>query len=87
MLIALVILLAYLNPLVRLVAAVLGGIGLGFLSGELGKFLTSDNNYLALGFLVDLFLFISVRYMLDREQELERSQDEAPQSAPALAGA
>ena len=45
MLIAIVLLVAFLNPIARRVGAILGGIGLGFFIDELGKFLTSDNNY------------------------------------------
>jgi hypothetical protein len=45
MLIAIVILVSFLSPVARMVGAVLGGIGFGFFIDELGKFLTSDNNY------------------------------------------
>jgi pimeloyl-ACP methyl ester carboxylesterase len=71
MLIALVLLLAYLNPVARLVAAVLGGIGLGFFIDELGKFLTSDNNYFfkptaALIYVFFVIFFLAGRYLARR---------------------
>ncbi len=45
MLVAIVVLLTFINTTARQVGAVLGGIGFGFFIDELGKFLTSDNNY------------------------------------------
>ncbi len=45
MLLAIVILLNFLNKWARYLAAVLGGFGFGAFIDELGKFLTSDNNY------------------------------------------
>ena len=71
MLIALVILLAYLNPVARQVGAVLGGIGLGFFIDELGKFLTSDNNYFfkptaAIIYIFFILFFLASRYLFSR---------------------
>jgi hypothetical protein len=45
MLIAQVMLLAFLGKHVKRAAAVIGGIGFGAFIDELGKFLTSDNDY------------------------------------------
>src|SRR5256886_16802432 len=45
MLVAIVLLLLYLSPTTRLVAAIVGGAGFGAFVDELGKFVTSDNDY------------------------------------------
>jgi hypothetical protein len=45
MLAGLVLLLSFAGPVVRPVAAVLSGMGLGLFIDEVGKFVTSDNNY------------------------------------------
>jgi hypothetical protein len=45
MLIAVGLLLSYHGPRVRRTGAVLGGVGFGFFVDELGKFITSDNDY------------------------------------------
>ncbi len=45
MVFAQMILLAFVVPAARQVAAVLGGIGLGLFIDEVGKFITADNNY------------------------------------------
>lgn len=70
MLIAIVLLLSFLNKEVRYVSAVIGGIGFGVFIDELGKFITSDNNYFyeptfAYIYLVFIFIFLSYR-VLDR---------------------
>jgi hypothetical protein len=63
MLVALILLLAFLGRRIQHSAAVLGGIGFGTFIDELGKFITSDNNYffqpaiaLIYGIFVVLFL-------------------------------
>ena len=64
MLIALVISLAFLGPRARNVVAVLGGVGFGTFIDELGKFITSDNDYfyrpaVSLIYIIFVLLFIA----------------------------
>jgi hypothetical protein len=73
MLIALIILLAFLSPRERQAAGLIGGIGVGLFIDELGKFITADNNYffkptaaLIYCFFVGLFLVV---------RQLERGRD------------
>lgn len=66
MLIALVLLLAFLDRGSRTVAAVLGGIGFGTFVDELGKFITTDNNYfyqpsVALIYIIFVLIFFAIR--------------------------
>jgi hypothetical protein len=73
MLIALVILLSFLSPVARQVAAVLGGIGFGFFIDELGKFLTSDNNYFfkptaAIMYVFFVLFFLGIRSLRRRRK-------------------
>ncbi|MBV9355104.1 MAG: hypothetical protein JO023_06200, partial [Chloroflexi bacterium] len=66
MLAALVLLLSFLGAPARGVAALVGGIGFGLFIDELGKFITSDNDYffqptIGLLYLVFVVLFITFR--------------------------
>jgi len=45
MALAVVVLLSYVGPALRSVGAVLGGVGFGLFVDEIGKFVTSDNDY------------------------------------------
>ena len=63
---ALLFLLAYVGQRIRRVAAILGGLGFGLFIDELGKFITSDNNYfyrptIALIYVVLVLLFLRLR--------------------------
>ncbi|MDP3954823.1 MAG: hypothetical protein Q8Q15_00480 [bacterium] len=66
MLIALVILLAFLDQRATVIAAVLGGIGFGAFIDELGKFITRDNDYffqptVALIYVIFVLIFFAIR--------------------------
>ncbi len=76
MLIAIWVGLIYLNRGGRTASAIIGGIGFGFFIDELGKFITSDNNYFykpAAGiiYIVFIILFLITRE-LSRRQVLDR---------------
>jgi hypothetical protein len=66
MLIAIVLLVSFLNPIARRVGAILGGIGLGFFIDELGKFLTSDNNYFFKPTAAIIYIFFIAFYLVAR---------------------
>jgi hypothetical protein len=66
MLIALVLLLAFVGRSMQRVAALLGGVGFGLLIDEVGKFVTSSNDYffqpaVAIIYLVFVAIFLSFR--------------------------
>jgi hypothetical protein len=66
MLIAIGLLLLFLSPFTRLLAAIVGGAGLGAFIDELGKFVTADNDYFfqptaALVYVFFVVLFLAVR--------------------------
>jgi hypothetical protein len=66
MLIALIVLLAFLDHRVKIIAAVLGGIGFGTFIDELGKFITRDNDYffqptVALIYVIFVLIFFIIR--------------------------
>jgi hypothetical protein len=72
MLAALLILLSYLGHRIRRTAAVIGGVGFGLFIDELGKFITSDNDYfyrpaIAVIYVIFVLLFIWWR-SLDRHR-------------------
>lgn len=72
MLIALLLVLSYLDLSIRWLAALLAGIGFGTFIDELGKFITEDNDYffhptIALLYIVFTLLFLLVRSIHWRE--------------------
>ena len=77
MLIAIGLLLSFLGRRWRRPAAVIGGIGFGFFIDELGKFVTSDNDYFfkptaAMIYIIFILLFFATRWMQTRRGFSER---------------
>lgn len=73
MLLALVLLLAFLGRRIQALAALIGGVGFGTFIDELGKFITSDNNYffqptIALMYMLFVLLFITFRALEYRQR-------------------
>lgn len=73
MMVSLVLLLAFLGNRILWLSAILGGIGFGIFLDELGKFVTSDNNYLfqptvAILYIIFLGLFFIFRYIDDKSK-------------------
>ncbi|WP_350281136.1 hypothetical protein [Kribbella sp. HUAS MG21] len=87
MLIAISLLLGYVGPVVRPAAATVGGIGFGLFIDEVGKFVTSDNNYFykptaAIVYVVFVlivlgFRFLTTRRPIDPREELANVVDHA----------
>lgn len=68
MLFSIIILLSFLGKRLRILGSLIGGVGFGLFIDELGKFITSDNNYFyeptaALLYLIFLGLFFLFRYI------------------------
>ncbi len=79
MLVAIVILLASLSPLSAPVAAVIGGIGFGVFIDELGKFVTSDNDYffepaIAIIYVIFIVLYLGIRSLSKRAHSSEETR-------------
>ncbi|HVA96635.1 MAG TPA: hypothetical protein VND99_03190 [Candidatus Acidoferrales bacterium] len=77
MMAAILILLSYLNEKTAMLAAILGGIGFGAFIDELGKFITSDNNYffqptIALIYIIFVLLFLISRLIPKYREISER---------------
>lgn len=74
MLIGIVLFAAFLNQPAHRVGAVLGGVGFGFFIDELGKFITSDNNYfyqptISIIYIVFILMFFGFKF-LDKQHRL-----------------
>jgi len=67
MLLAILLLLLYLSPTTRLAAAVVGGAGFGAFVDELGKFVTSDNNYFFRPTAAILYALFVILFLATRE--------------------
>jgi hypothetical protein len=90
MLVALVVLLSSLNQRSRVVAAVLGGVGFGAFIDELGKFVTSDNDYffrpaVAIIYVVFVVIFLVIR-TIGRDRALTQQQSLANAFEIAMQG-
>jgi hypothetical protein len=72
MTIAIGMLLVYLNRAIRQPAAVVGGVGFGFFIDELGKFITSDNNYFFKPAAAIIYLVFVGMYLIIRALERRR---------------
>ena len=77
MLVALILLLTYLDRTVRHVAAVVAGLGFGTFVDEIGKFLTADNDYffrpaVALIYVIFIVVFLVARALAGRRALSER---------------
>lgn len=65
------LLLSFINSEIKITASVIGGIGFGAFIDELGKFITSDNNYfyqptIAIIYVIFIFLYFVVRHFSSR---------------------
>jgi hypothetical protein len=77
MLISLVILFYYWNPSIRRLAAFISGIGFGLFIDELGKFITSDNDYffkptIAIIYVIFITLYLIFRRMVESNPVSQR---------------
>jgi hypothetical protein len=78
------LLLMYLNRSLRRPAAILGGIGFGFFIDELGKFITSDNNYFFKPAAALIYLTFVAMYLIIRALDRRRGLTELELVANAL---
>ncbi|MFI5711929.1 hypothetical protein [Kribbella sp. NPDC051620] len=79
MLLAIYLLLSYVGPVVRPAAALVGGVGFGLFIDEVGKFITSDNNYFyqptaAIVYVIFVLIVLGSRYVSNRRPIDEREQ-------------
>ncbi len=73
MLVGILLLISYLDRGIHHIAAVIGGVGFGIFIDEIGKFLTSDNDYffqpaVALIYVLFIVLFLVVRTLVGRHR-------------------
>src|SRR5215469_13742205 len=73
MMAALLILLSFLNEKAAVISSIVGGVGFGTFIDELGKFITSDNNYffqptIALIYMLFVLLFLAFRALEQRQR-------------------
>src|SRR5438046_2426844 len=81
---ALLVLLGYLGQRVRRTAAVVAGIGFGLFIDELGKFITSDNNYFFRPAIALIYVIFVLMFLWWRSLERQRTWSEETYLANAL---
>src|SRR2546430_1112921 len=81
---ALLVLLGYVGQRVRRTAAVVGGIGFGLFIYELGKFITSDNNYFFRPAIALIYVIFVLLFLWWRSLERHRTWSEETYLANAL---
>jgi hypothetical protein len=81
---AVLLLLGYLGHRIRRAAAVLGGLGFGLFIDELGKFITSDNNYFYRPTIALIYVVFVLLFLWWRSLERHRVWDEETYLANAL---
>jgi hypothetical protein len=79
MLVSISLLLGYVGPVVRPAAALVGGIGFGLFIDEVGKFVTSDNDYFyqpaaAIVYVVFVLIVLASRFLRTRRPIDQREQ-------------
>jgi hypothetical protein len=84
MLAALLMLLSYLGHRIRRTAAVLGGVGFGLFIDELGKFITSDNNYFYRPAIAVIYVIFVLLFLWWRSLDRHRTWTEQTYLANAL---
>ena len=84
MLIALLLLLAFLGRRVRPVAAVIGGLGFGTFIDEVGKFLTHDNDYFFQPAAAIIYAVLVLLYLSGRALQRRRTARDVDHLANAL---
>jgi hypothetical protein len=84
MLVALGLLLSYVGRSVRHPSAIVGGVGFGFFIDELGKFITSDNNYFFKPAAALIYLIFVGLFLLTRKMEHSRGLQSGEYVANAL---
>lgn len=84
MAIAIAMLLIYLNRSIRRPAAIVGGVGFGFFIDELGKFITSDNDYFFKPAAALIYLIFLGAYVLIRRLQRRRGLTEMERISNAL---
>src|SRR5256712_4155755 len=78
------VLLSYLGHRIRRAAAVVAGIGFGLFIDELGKFITSDNNYFYRPTIALIYVIFVLLFLWWRSLERHRSWSEETYLANAL---